>query len=113
MFLDEPEQHRKQDDDRDDDGLECVTEESRYERSHEQDQNQDVLELRGEGAPRGRTVSRLQLVRPVDVEALRRLSARKTRQLGGQAFDHLVDRQGMPDRGVLGFARLPGRRRRR
>ena len=30
MLLNEPEQHRKQDDDRDDDGFESVTEESRY-----------------------------------------------------------------------------------
>ena len=57
MFLNETEQHRKQDDDGDDDGLERVTEESRYGCRREQNQNQHVLELGGEGAPRGRTRS--------------------------------------------------------
>ena len=100
MLLDEPEHYRKQDDDRDHDGLECVTEESRYGRRRKQDQNQDVLELRREGTPRGRTGRHLQLVRAVGAEALRRLIPGETRQICGELLQRFFDRQGVPDRGM-------------
>jgi hypothetical protein len=78
MLLNEPKQHRKQDDDRDDDGFESVTEESRYRGGGEKNENEHVLELCREGSPCRRARRRLQLVRAVRGESPRRLSARKT-----------------------------------
>ena len=73
MLLDEPEQHREQDDDRDHDGLEGVTEESRYGGRREQDQKKKDKILTSEGEEEERAVRYLQLVRAVGAEALRRL----------------------------------------
>ena len=111
MFLDETEQHGEQHDDRNDDGLERVTEESGYECRTEENQNEDVLELGREGVPRGHTGQRLQLVWPVDLKALCRLGAREACQPGGQVREHFVHRQGVPNRIVFGIAMvLLGRR---
>ena len=45
MLLDEAEQHRKEDDDGNDNGLERMSEESGDDGSREQNENQDVLKL--------------------------------------------------------------------
>ena len=53
VLLHEPEQDGEQHDDRDDQRLERVAEQAGQQRGGEQNQNQDVLELRGERVPGG------------------------------------------------------------
>ena len=80
VFLDEPEQHGKQHDDGDDDGLERMTEEAGDDRGAEQNQDQRVLELREERPPGRLRGQRLQLVGAMDVESMCGLGARQSRR---------------------------------
>ena len=52
VLLNETEQYREQDNDGDDHGLERMAEETRDDRASKQNQNQDVLKLSRQGAPR-------------------------------------------------------------
>ena len=83
----------------------------------QQDQDQDVPELRDEGVPRRLAAERLQLVRAVDLEALRRLSARQALTSHIEPGQRVVDGQRVPARrlgaGGMGRRRCGGERGRR
>ena len=65
VLLDEAQHHREEQDDGDDDGLQGVAHQRGEADCHEQDQDQDVLELRQQEAPRGGSAGGLELVRAV------------------------------------------------
>jgi len=62
----------------------------------EQDQDQDVLELRDEDAPGRVAATRLQLVGPVLFEPLARVRARESARRRGQRDDRFGDRERVP-----------------
>ena len=109
VFLDEPEEHRKQHNDRNDDCLERMAEEAGHDRPGEQNQNQDVLELGGQSAPRGFARRCFELVRAVETKALFGVRRGKTVEPSGQVVECNADRQGMPDDIVLGDGCCRGR----
>src|SRR4029079_7433206 len=96
ILLNESEQHCEEDDDCDDAGLEHVSEQAGEECSGEQDNDQDVLELRCERMPRRRPCARLQFIWAVGVKPKSSLlSTEASRGRGEGANDH-VHRLCMP-----------------
>lgn len=99
VLLNEPEQHGKQHDHRDDGGLQTVAEQAREQRGREQDGDEDVLELCRERVPGGVPREHLQLVGTVNLQTAERLPGRQSR---------VGRRQRVQD--VGGLACVPGRR---
>ncbi len=78
VFLDEAKQHGEQHDDADDNRFESMSEHARDKSGRKEDQDQDVLELRGERMPRRGALENLQFVWPIPGQSTRSLA-------GGQA----------------------------